>query len=69
MLDIMAVLDQKNSLALFPGSDMYQAGIAVDTAPCAVFLGLQAHDARHHGRFGPEGQLRHGAHVQTAQTV
>ena len=33
------------------------------------FPGWQAHDARHHGRFGPEGQLRHGAHVQTAQTV
>ena len=29
MLCIMAVLDQKNSLALFPGSDMYKADLLV----------------------------------------
>ena len=28
-----------------------------------------ARDVGHHGRYGPDGQLRHGAHVQTAQTV
>ena len=33
------------------------AGFAGDNAPCAVFLGLQAHDARHQDRYGTEGQL------------
>ena len=43
----LAVMDQKDS-----GSGVYYAGIACDNAPRAVFLGLQAHDARHHGRYG-----------------
>ena len=64
MLGIMAFMDQKDS-----GSVIYYAGVAGDNAPRAVFLGLQAHDARHHGRFGPEGQSRYGAHGQTVQTV
>ena len=57
-------MDQKDS-----GSVIYYAGFAGDNAPRAVFLGLQAHDARHHGRYGPEGQLCSGAHGQTAKTV
>ena len=52
MLGIMAFMDQKDS-----GSVIYYAGFAGDNAPRAVFLGLQAHDARHHGRYGPEGQI------------
>ena len=62
MLDIMAVLDQKDSC-----SDMYNAGFAGYNAPLAVFLGWQAHDVLHHGRYGPEGQFRHGAYDQTAE--
>ena len=60
MLGIKAVLDQKNSYALFLDSGMCKAGIAgtFHLAMC-LFSGLQAHDARHHGRYGPEGQL-HG---------
>ena len=61
MLVILAVMDQKDS-----GSDMYYAGFAGDYAPRAVFLGWQAHVFQHHGRYGPDGQLRHCAHVQTA---
>ena len=49
----LAVMDQKDS-----GSVIYYAGFAGDNAPRAVFLGLQAHDARHHGRYGPEGLCR-----------
>ena len=62
MLDIMAVLDQKDSC-----SDMYNAGFAGCNAPLAVFLSWQAHDVLHHGRYGPEGQFRHGAFDQTAE--
>ena len=37
---------------------MYNACIAGDSAPRAVFLPFrQAHDAPHHGRHAPEGQL------------
>ena len=64
MLDIMAVLDQKDSC-----SDMYNAGFAGYNAPLAVFLGWQAHDVLHHGRYGPEGQFRHGAYDQTAEKL
>ena len=39
----------------------------LDNAPRAVFLGLQAHDARNHGRYEPEGQSRSGAFGQTAE--
>ena len=58
-----------SSLVRRPISDIYYAGISGDNALRAVFLGWQAHDVQHHGRYGPEGQLRHAAHVQTAQTV
>ena len=56
MLGIKAVLDQKNSYALFLDSGMCKAGIAgtVHLAMC-LFPGLQAHDARHQGRYGPDG--------------
>ena len=59
MLGIKAVLDQKNSYALFLDSGMCKAGIAgtVHLAMC-LFPGLQAHDARRHGRYEPEGILR-----------
>ena len=59
MLAIKAVLDQKNSYALFLDSGMCKAGIAgtVHLAVC-LFPGLQAHDARRHGRYEPEGILR-----------
>ena len=37
--------------------DMYKTRIVGDIAPRAVFFpGVQAHDAGHHGRFGPEEQ-------------
>ena len=62
MLEIMAVLDQKDSCR-----DMYNAGFAGYNAPLAVFLGWQAHDVLHHGRYGPEGQFRHCAYDQTAE--
>ena len=55
---IMAVMVQKDSC-----SGMCKAGIAGDNAPRAVSSLRQAHDARLRGRCGPEGQLRHGAHV------
>ena len=64
MLGIMAVMNQKDSF-----SRLYNAGIAGGYAPRAVFLGGQAQDVRHHGRFGPEGQWRYSAHVPTAETV
>ena len=49
MLGIMAVMDQKDSHALFPGSGMYKAGIAgtLHLTMC-LFPSWQAHDARHH---------------------
>ena len=55
----MAGLDQKDIYALFPGSGMYKAGIAgtVGLAMC-LFPGWQAHDARHHGRYEPDGHSR-----------
>ena len=59
---ILADMDQEDSC-----SDIYYAGFAGDKAPRAVFLAWQAHDVPHHGRYGPDGQLRHGAHVQTAE--
>ena len=52
--------------SVYGALDMYNAGFAGDNAPLAVFLGLH-HDARHHGRYGPEGQSRYGAHGQTAE--
>ena len=58
MLGIMAVVNQQDSYALFPGCSMYNAGFAGVDAPRAVFLRCpQAPDARHHGRHGPEGQF------------
>ena len=49
------------------------AGIAGFHALRALFPGSQAPDVWHHGRFGPEGQLRHlfrGAEADTmVQTV
>ena len=59
MLGIKAVLDQKNSYALFLDSGMCKAGIA-GTVHFAMFLfpGLQALDARRHGRYEPVRILR-----------
>ena len=34
-----------------------------------MFLGWQAHDVQHHGRYVPETQLRHGAHVRLQKTA
>ena len=47
------LLDQKNSCAFFLYSGICKAGIAgtLHLAMC-LFPGLQAHDARHHGRYG-----------------
>ena len=55
MLDIMAFMDQKDS-----GSVIYYAGFAGDNAPRAVFLSFLSSGpvARHHGRYGPDGQSR-----------
>ena len=55
MLDIMAFIDQKDS-----GSVIYYAGFDGDNAPRAVFLSFLSSGpvARHHGRYGPDGQLR-----------
>ena len=41
-------------------SGMYKVGFTGDSAPRAVFLSLLSSgpDARHHGRYEPEGQLR-----------
>ena len=49
---ILAGMDQEDSC-----SGMDNAGIAGDSAPRAVSSRRQAHDARHHGRHAPEGQL------------
>ena len=54
MLVILADVDQKDSYAF--GSSMFKAGIASYNAPRAV-LSLFA-DARHHGLYGPKGQLQ-----------
>ena len=52
MLGILAGMDQKDSCS---GTD--NAGVTGDSAPRAVSSLRQAHDARHHGRHAPEGQL------------
>ena len=57
MLDIMAFTDQKISYVLL----MWKVGFTGYYAPRAVFPSLSSgRDARHHGRFGPEGQLPRG---------
>ena len=57
MLVILADMDQKDSYAF--GSSMFKAGVASFNAPRAVSLPVwQAHDARHHGLYGPKGQLQ-----------
>ena len=63
MLGIKAVLDQKNSYALFLDSGMCKAGIS-GTFPMCLFPGLQAHDARHQGRYGPDGHFCARRHRQ-----
>ena len=53
MLGILTGMDLKDSWC-----GMYNAGIAGDSAHRAVFLPFrQAHDAPHHGRHAPAGQL------------
>ena len=47
--------DEVAALVVDNGSGMCKAGFAGDDAPRAVFLPIV--DARHHGRYGPEGQL------------
>ena len=68
MLGIMAFLDQRTC-----GSGMCKAGIAGFHALRAVFPGSQAPDVLYHGRYGPEGQLRHlfrgAVAVSMVQTV
>ena len=58
MLCIMSDMDQKDSFALFSGSCMFKVGFTGDSAPHAVFFPpVVRPDARHHGRYGPEGHL------------
>ena len=59
------LLDQKNSYAFFLYSGICKAGIAgtLHLAMC-LFPGLQAHDARHHGRYGPDGHFCARRHRQ-----
>ena len=60
MLGIMAVMDQKDCIALsVSGSGMCKARVAgiLHLTLCSS-LGCQAHDVPHRGRYEPEGQLR-----------
>ena len=58
MLGIVAVMDQKDSYALFLGSGMCKAWFA-GIFPLALCSSCgSCPDALHHGRYGPEGQLR-----------
>ena len=56
ILVILADMDQKDSYAF--GSSMFKAGIASYNALRAVLSLFAAHDARHHGLYGPKGQLQ-----------